>query len=67
MSEESLKFHQLSPDQRLAHLAEISGLTQADLVLFKSTGALSIDQADHMIENAIGTFQLPLGIARIIS
>ncbi len=63
MSEESLKFHQLSPDQRLAHLAEISGLTQADLVLFRSTGALSIDQVDHMIENAIGTFQLPLGIA----
>jgi hydroxymethylglutaryl-CoA reductase len=63
MSEESLKFHQLSPDQRLAHLAEISGLTQADLVLFRSTGALSIVQVDHMIENAIGTFQLPLGIA----
>jgi hydroxymethylglutaryl-CoA reductase len=64
MSEKNLSFNQLSPDQRLAHLVEISGLTQGDLALFKSVGALSIDQADHMIENAIGTFQLPLGIAR---
>ena len=64
MSENNLSFNQLSPEQRLAYLAEISGLTQGDLAPFKSVGALSIDQADHMIENAIGTFQLPLGIAR---
>jgi hydroxymethylglutaryl-CoA reductase len=64
MSEDSLKFHQLSPAQRLARLAVESPLSVEDLALFKSTGALSDEQADHMIENAIGTFQLPLGIAR---
>ena len=64
MSEKNQNFHELSPDRRLAYLVEETGLTQVDLALFRSSGALSVDQADHMIENAIGTFQLPLGIAR---
>jgi hydroxymethylglutaryl-CoA reductase len=58
------KFYELSPDQRLERLAEKVGLDPQDLALLRSSGALSIDQADHMIENAIGTFQLPLGIAQ---
>jgi hydroxymethylglutaryl-CoA reductase len=64
MSDNNLKFHQLSPDQRLARLSAETGITSEDLALFKRNGALSIEQADHMIENAIGTFQLPLGVAR---
>jgi hydroxymethylglutaryl-CoA reductase len=64
MSDETLKFQQLPPDQRLTHLGEVFGLSQEDLAFFRSTGALSVEQADHMIENVIGTFQLPLGVAR---
>jgi hydroxymethylglutaryl-CoA reductase len=64
MSEDLKKFYELSPDQRLERLARSAGLGAEDLAVFKSSCALSIDQADHMIENAIGTFQLPLGIAQ---
>jgi hydroxymethylglutaryl-CoA reductase len=63
MSEQAQKFHQLSPEQRLTRLAEEFGIARSDLSLFQTTEALSIDQVDHMVENAIGTFQLPLGIA----
>jgi len=64
MSEDLKKFYELSPDQRLEHLAESAGLGAEDQAVLRSSGALSIDQADHMIENAIGSFQLPLGIAQ---
>jgi hydroxymethylglutaryl-CoA reductase len=43
-------------------LAEASGLSAVDLAAFTPTGGLVLEQADHMIENAVGTFGLPLGI-----
>ena len=54
-------FYNLPLGQRLDKLAETSGLTPEDLASFQNSG-LTPDQADHMIENAIGTFNLPLGI-----
>jgi hydroxymethylglutaryl-CoA reductase len=47
--------------KRLDELAESAGLSSAELAAFQTSG-LSADQADHMVENAIGTFGLPLGI-----
>jgi hydroxymethylglutaryl-CoA reductase len=58
------KFYDLTIDQRLERLVELTGLGAEDLAMLKSTSPLTVDQADHMIENAIGTFQLPLGIAQ---
>ncbi len=58
------KFYDLSPEQRLEQLAETTGLGLEELAILRSPLALSVDQADHMVENAIGTFQLPLGIAQ---
>jgi len=55
-------FYNLPLDQRLDKLAEAAGLSLDELSAFRSPG-LSADQADHMVENAIGTFALPLGIA----
>jgi hydroxymethylglutaryl-CoA reductase len=48
-------------DQRLNKLAEAAGLAPEELAAFQLPG-LSSDQADRMVENAVGTFSLPLGI-----
>jgi hydroxymethylglutaryl-CoA reductase len=49
-------------DERRAQLADGSNLTPESLLPF-TTGGLSPEAADHMIENVIGLYSLPLGIA----
>jgi hydroxymethylglutaryl-CoA reductase len=55
-------FYNLPLDERLTKLADAAGLSAADLEAFTLTGGLAPNQADHMVENAVGTFGLPLGI-----
>lgn len=58
------KFYQISREERLARLADERGLSEADRkILSGESGLLAVD-AEHMIENVVGTFSLPLGIAR---
>jgi len=52
-----------TPAERLEHLAQAVNLSDADAAIFGEPGALPIERANGMIENVIGTFQLPLGIA----
>ena len=54
-------FYDMPLRKRLDELAESAGLSSTELAAFQTSG-LSADQADHMVENAIGTFGLPLGI-----
>lgn len=56
-------FRAMSPAQRLAHIVQAAGLTEADAALVSRPGALSVDRANGMVENVIGTFELPFGIA----
>jgi len=56
-------FYNLSLDQRRAKLAELANLAPGDLAPYSLNGGLSAADADHMIENVIGTHALPLGIA----
>jgi len=56
-------FYNLSRAERLALLAEKTGLAPEDLAAFDPAQGLSADQADHMIENVVGLHALPLGIA----
>ena len=63
-SKEKLKFYQLSPDERLDRLIDETGLSQSDADILSGEAGLSADDADHMIENVVGRFSLPLGIAR---
>lgn len=57
-------FYQLNPFERLQMVKSFDGLCDEDLrVLHGGQGALSIERADKMIENVVGTFNLPLGIA----
>jgi hydroxymethylglutaryl-CoA reductase len=54
-------FYNLPLGQRLEKLAEASGFITEELIALQTSG-LTLDQVDHMVENAIGTFALPLGI-----
>lgn len=54
-------FYKLTLDKRIAKIADDSPLTPEDLLPFKY-GGLTLDSANHMIENVIGTYSLPLGI-----
>ncbi len=56
-------FYRLSYRERVRHVKELAGLTQEEADALLGPEALSIDRADRMIENVVGTFQLPLGIA----
>ena len=53
----------LTPQERLHRVAEAAGLDAQDRALLAQAGALPLDVADGMIENVVGTFELPLGIA----
>ena len=58
------KFFEKSRQDRLDIVAGFSNLTKKELDILQSDdGGISFDKADKMIENAIGTFALPLGIA----
>lgn len=56
-------FYQLSPLERLQAVKAFDGLTDEDLRSLYGGGTLSVERADKMIENVIGTYSLPLGIA----
>lgn len=56
-------FHKLTAAQRAAEVVEFAGLSQEDAALLTRPEALKMEIADHMIENVIGTFQLPIGVA----
>lgn len=56
-------FRALTPTQRLEHIARVTALSEEDVALLAQPGALSVARADGMIENVIGTFELPLGVA----
>src|SRR4028118_1822333 len=57
-------FYQLSPQQRLQEVKSFDGLNEMDLTMLRGgNGVPSAERADKMIENVIGTFELPLGVA----
>jgi hydroxymethylglutaryl-CoA reductase len=56
-------FYNLDLAERLAELGRRSSLTPEELAALNGPGGLAVEQADHMIENVIGTYSLPLGIA----
>ncbi|EAC8462660.1 hydroxymethylglutaryl-CoA reductase, degradative [Listeria monocytogenes] len=56
------KFYKKTVEERRAILAEYAGLNEEEQAFLASTGALSFDKANHMIENTIGIYSLPLGL-----
>ncbi len=58
------KFFEKSRKERLEIVKIFSNLSDEEIKLLENTnGGVSFEKADKMVENAIGTFSLPLGIA----
>ncbi len=60
----SKKFYNMKLGERLQYLAQQAGLSEDELAALSGEGGLQRDQADHMIENVVGVYALPLGIAQ---
>ena len=56
-------FYKLTIAERLERAAAVAGLDAETKAAFEKLGGLEADQADHMVENVIGVFGLPLGVA----
>jgi hydroxymethylglutaryl-CoA reductase len=56
-------FYKLSIDERLKVVKEFANLTDEEISMLKASSSLSLELADRMIENVIGVFPMPMGIA----
>lgn len=56
-------FYRLSVEQRLAYLARVYNLSKEEVATLREGTALTISHAVNMVENAVGVFGLPLGLA----
>lgn len=56
-------FYKLPIKERLSIIAEKTGLTNEETELLASGGGLTMDVADRMIENVIGSISYPMGVA----
>ena len=54
-------FYKLPIEDRIDYVQKFSNLTEEEIPVFSSS--LDIDIADRMIENVIGTFEIPLAVA----
>jgi len=57
------KFYEKSKKERIKAIASFCGLSKKDVKVLQNDGGISFDEADRMVENAIGTVSFPLGIA----
>ena len=58
------KFYQQSLTERLETLASSSNLSPEDLRAYQKDGGLDLETANAMVENVVGLYSLPLGIAQ---
>jgi len=57
-------FHKLSVAERIDQTLAFAGLADSDLkALFLDTGNLPAERVDQLIENAVGTMNIPVGMA----
>jgi len=58
------KFFEKNRKEKLEIVKNFSNLTETEIEIIKNSGGgISFEQADTMVENAIGVFSFPLGIA----
>jgi hydroxymethylglutaryl-CoA reductase len=62
MTSELKGFYKLSLEERLRTVQEFAALSAEDIKVLREKG-LGMDQAQKMIENVVGTFELPFGVA----
>lgn len=56
-------FYKLALQDRLRAVAEFADLSEEELKLLAADSPLKLDAAERMIENVVGVYPLPLGIA----
>ncbi|MBC8259796.1 MAG: hydroxymethylglutaryl-CoA reductase, degradative [SAR324 cluster bacterium] len=56
-------FYQLSVKERRSKIADIANLSEKQVAAWSSDNGLSEETADGMIENVVGTYSLPIGVA----
>ena len=56
-------FYKLSVSERRKLLAEIAKLSDEQVEAWADSGELDEESADRMIENVVGTYSLPIGVA----
>ena len=56
-------FRDLDVDQRRTAVASFAGLDPEVLHVLDPQGGLSVEDADHMVENVVGVLGIPVGIA----
>jgi len=56
-------FSKLSREERFQRLIDLGALSHEDISFLKQGGIKDLSLADKLIENVIGYFQLPLGVA----
>lgn len=57
------RFFEKSRKERLDIIAKFTNLTSEERKILETTSGIGFEQADKMVENAVGTFSFPLGIA----
>ena len=62
--EQKQKFYNMSLAERHRWLKETQHLDDETISTLSGETGLKVEQADHMIENVVGVFALPLGIAQ---
>ncbi|HPY75439.1 MAG: hydroxymethylglutaryl-CoA reductase, degradative [Planctomycetes bacterium] len=55
-------FYKLSPNERLDKVVRFCNLDESEKETLQGSQGLNLDQANHMIENVIGTIELPVGL-----
>ncbi len=63
MNKDEKKFRDMTPEERLNILKKERDLTEEECSFLMNTGTLDMEKATGMIENVVGTSELPLGIA----
>jgi len=56
-------FYKKSVEERIEVIAGMVGLTGEEAAVLRSRGGLSLDEADHMTENVVGTIAYPFSVA----
>lgn len=56
-------FHRISFEERQERLAQWCDLDPQELQILKGVNALPMETAEHLIENVIGIFPMPMGVA----
>ena len=57
------RFFEKNRKERIDIVVKFANLTEQEIKILEGSGGISFEQADKMVENAIGTFSFPLGIA----